>query len=98
MKSPGMPAAEYPLLMGQFASWYAPWNLAGPRQCCQLERSAFDLHLVFSLSDWKCHVIMFPQGRVRYVIGKVDQVQASSVKMAGTGEELPADVLIVGRK
>ncbi|KAK9864767.1 hypothetical protein WJX84_008370 [Apatococcus fuscideae] len=36
------------------------------------------------------------QGRVRYVIGKVDQVQARSVKMATTGEELPADILIVG--
>lgn len=33
---------------------------------------------------------------MRYVIGKVDQVQARSVKMATTGEELPADILIVG--
>ncbi len=38
------------------------------------------------------------QGRVRYVIGKVDTVQANSVKMAVTGEEIPADILIVGRK
>lgn len=46
---------------------------------------------------WKLefHFGLVVQGRVRYVIDKVDQVQANSIKMVGTGEELPADILIV---